>query len=223
VRQQINLYQPVFYQRRTQLSAGTATSLLGIVCVALSLWRIYGGQQEAQLEKDVQSAQAQEQQQAEFARIVGASQATRPNLIDLQAQAKRLGTELTERKRALALLRSGAAGTTVGFADRLEALARRRVEGVWLDRIVLGGAIGVSSLAGRTWDPTLVPRYLQALAAEPALRGTRFDEFDIGEPPAADTDSAGAADFKTPQKERTATRFRASSIAPPSTLARNGS
>jgi hypothetical protein len=148
----------------------------------------------------------------------------------VQAEAKKLAAQLGERRHVLDLLRSGAAGTTAGFAGRLEALARRRVDGVWLDHIVLGGAGGVSSLAGYTLNPDLVPRYFQALAAEPALRGTRFEEFRIGEPPNLDTGSAGAVGSSSvddaagatsasrsnaPQTARGTTRFRASNPAAP--------
>ena len=234
MRQQINLYQPVLSTQSTPLSASTATLLLGTVCAALSLWWLYGERQVTNLEKEVRSAQAQQQQQAALVRVLGAAQANRANPVDLQARARQLGMQLTERQRILALLRSGELGTTDGFADRLAALARQRIEGVWLDHIVLSGASGVSSLAGRALDPNLVPRYLQALAAEQHLRGTRFDEFHIGPP--SDTDPAGAAtlpstgdpgsgaDAKAPQKAPSAAmRFRASSAAPPPTQTRSSS
>jgi hypothetical protein len=233
MRQQINLYQPVFDEKRTRLSARTAASMLGIVCTALLFWRIYGGRQVTQLVKEVQSVRAQQQRQAELAGAAGAAQASRGNPVSLQAHAKQLATQLRERQRVLELLRSGAAGASGGFADRLEALARRRVDGVWLDHVVLGSAGGVSSLAGHTLDPNLVPRYFQALAAEPALQGTRFDEFRIGEPPNSDTGSAGAAgspsagdaagvtDSKAPPKAPRVTRFRASSAAPPTPQSRS--
>ena len=72
MRQQINLYQPVFHRQRTRLSAHTAVSVLGILCVALSLWRIYGGRQITQLLRDVQSGRAQLQRQSELAAAAGA-------------------------------------------------------------------------------------------------------------------------------------------------------
>jgi hypothetical protein len=234
MRQQINLYQPVLSGQRTPLSARTATLLLGTVCAALSLWWLYGATQVANLEEELQSAQAQEQRQAALVRVLGTAQANRAKPVDLQARARQLGTQLTERRRILALLQSGELGTTEGFADRLAALARQRVEGVWLDHIVLSGAPGVSSLAGRALDPNLVPPYLQALAADQHLRGTRFDEFHIGPP--LDTDPAGAAtshsagdrgsgtDAEVPQKAPAAAiGFRASSVAPPPTQTRSSS
>jgi hypothetical protein len=234
MRQQINLYQPVLSVQQTPLSASSATLLLGAVCAALSLWWLYGEIQVTNLEEEVQSAQAQQQREAALVRVLGAAQANRANPVVLQARARQLGMQVTERQRILALLRSGEIGTTDGFADRLAALAHQRIEGVWLDHIVLTGASGVSSLAGRALDPNLVPRYLQALAAEQHLRGTRFDEFHIGQP--SDTDTAAAAtvpgagdpgsgaDAKVPQKAPPAAmRFRASSVAPPPAQTRSSS
>jgi hypothetical protein len=226
MRQQINLYQPAFHEQRTRLSARTAASVLGIVCGALLLWRFYGGRQVTQLVRDVQSVRAQQQRQSELARSEGVALATGGNPVSLQARAKELAIRLKARQRALELLRSGAAGTTGGFADGLEALARQRVDGVWLDRIVLGAGGGISSLTGHTLDPNLVPQYFQALAREPALRGTRFNEFRIGELAKSDAgsaridslragDAAGATNAEAPKAAPGAIRFDASNATPP--------
>jgi hypothetical protein len=235
MRQQINLYQAAFHEPRTRLSAHTAAAVVGIVCVALLLWRVYGGRQITQLVNDVQGARAQLQRQSQFAATTGAQRAARGNPSSLQAQAKQLATQVRERQRALEFLQSGAAGAAGGFADRLEALARRHVDGVWLDHIELGSASGVSSLAGHALDANLVPRYFQALAGEPALRGARFDEFRIGEPPNPCASPAGAMeprngctatgamDSKPPPSTPGAIRFRASNAAQPPLQSRGSS
>src|SRR5262249_47615624 len=115
--QQINLYQPVFHARRTRLSARDAASLLGIVCAALVLWRIYAGRQVTQLAKEVQIVRAQQQRESELAGAAGAARARRGNPLSLQVQAKQLATQLEDRQRALGLLQSGSASATGGFAD----------------------------------------------------------------------------------------------------------
>jgi hypothetical protein len=214
MRQQINLYQPVFYEQRTRLSARSAVSMLGIACVALSLWRIYGGHQLTLLSRKEQSVRSQLQRQTELAAAAGAAQAAHGSLVSLQAQAKQLATQLRERQHVLELLQGGSAAAAGGFADRLEALARRRVDGVWLDRIVLVGSAGVYSLAGYTSDPNLVPRYFQTLSMEPALRGTRFDEFRIGGPRGAGTDAVDAVDSVGSTDANGATHSITSQTAP---------
>jgi hypothetical protein len=235
MRQQINLYQAAFHERSTPLAARTALAALGIVCVALLLWQIYDGREVAQLVTEVQAAQAQTQRQSELAAAVAAALATRGSPASLQARAKHLAALLGERRRVLELLQNGVAGSAGGFADRLEALARRRVDGIWLDHIVLGDAVGVSSLAGHTLDPDLVPQYFHALAAEQALRGTRFDDFRIGASPNHDAasgdapngpgagDAASVIGSKAPQPTSGATRFRASGASPLTTQPKGNS
>ena len=179
MRQEINLYQPGSDVQLFRLSAATAAWMLGILCGVLLLWRVYEGRQVTQLEADVQSAKSQQQRQSEIARAAGVAQAARGGAVNFQEKARLLATQLKERQHALEVLGGGSAGVPGGFADRLEVFARRRVEGVWLDHIVLDGASGINSLAGHTLDPNLVPRYFQGLAGEPALRGTRFQDFRI--------------------------------------------
>jgi hypothetical protein len=110
----------------------------------------------------------------------------------LQVQVTKLSAEITARHQALEILRNGGAGQTGGFAQRLEALARRHTDGLWIDRVVLSGTTGAMSVAGATVNPDLVPTYLRALAGESALTGTRFDQLTI-ERPARSTDSADSA------------------------------
>jgi hypothetical protein len=61
---------------------------------------------------------------------------------------------------------------------------------LWIKRIDLGSASGSMGLSGGTLDPDLVPRYLKALASEPALKGTRFDDFSIEREKDAAADAA---------------------------------
>jgi len=77
VRQQINLYQPVFHAQRTRLSARDAASMLGIVCAVLLLWRMYSGRQVTQLAREVQIVRAQQQRESELAGAAGAARARR--------------------------------------------------------------------------------------------------------------------------------------------------
>ena len=117
------------------------------------------------------------------------------------------------------LLKSGAAGQTTGFAGRMEGLARRHVDGLWIDSLMISGTNGSMSIAGATLDADIVPEYLQNLAREPVLNGTRFDEFIIERPvrvasktePAAE-DASGVATDKPKAVERFI-RFKAGSSA----------
>jgi hypothetical protein len=75
-----------------------------------------------------------------------------------------------------------------GFATRLRAFAARHVDGIWLDRLMLGANVDAVSVSGTTLSPDSVPRYLRSLAHDPALKGGRIDEFFIEKPRARDKD-----------------------------------
>src|SRR4029453_11240848 len=122
------------------------------------------------------------------------------------------------RKRALLVLQQGAAGQTTGFAPRLEALARRHVEGLWIDGLVLSGTNGSMSVRGLALNADTVPVYLQNLAQERALAGTRFDDFVIERPGREPSQETSGSEETSGVKPRPATvekhiRFRAGSKA----------
>jgi len=100
----------------------------------------------------------------------------------------------------------GAASPATGFAARLEALARRQIDGLWLHNIVLGSGEGRLALRGATVDAKLVPAYLAAIAQEPALAGERFDKLAMrrakqDEAPAQLLFDLGAPGLKFPVPE----------------------
>jgi hypothetical protein len=183
MRQQINLYQPsAAAMVRQVLSASTVMIGGGIIIATLAAIAGYGAWEISRLSDGVALVREHHRTQAIMrdAGVNADGEIQTPE--EVEAQNKTLRAELASRKRAVELLEGGAAGKPAGFAVRLEALARRHVDGLWLDRLVLGSDVGMMNLAGSTLDPDLVPRYLQSLASDPALEGTRFDRFAIEQP-----------------------------------------
>lgn len=182
MRQQINLYQPIFNQERKQLSGATVAIGLGLIVamvIGISVYANYSVNTLA-LELAVMRERVVEQE-AVMARVAEL-QVARGNPTEINVRVKHLTESIAARSRALKVLQDGAAGQTTGFASRLEALARRHVEGLWIDGLMLSGTTGAMSLQGATLDADTVPAYLQGLARENALAGTRFDEFVIERP-----------------------------------------
>jgi Tfp pilus assembly protein PilN len=205
MRQQINLYQPALRAAPQLLGARTVVAAMAAVVVAhAAIWG-YGTYKVHRLEQTAQALRQEQAKQEKALAIAGTFSASRATPADLEARVKQAEAEVVGRTRALALLRAGALGRTTGFADRLEALAHGHVDGVWIDRMALSGATGSMSLGGATFDPNLVPRYLQNLGQESVLAGARFDELVIDRP----TDKSG---------ESSRVRFRASSLAVPAPL-----
>jgi len=213
MRQQINLYQPIFSEPRKPLAASTVAMIIGLVAVCLIAFSVHATLRVNKVAARVESLRNdQTRQEAVLADATAASTA-RSNPAEIEARVKKLTASLNERARALHLLKSGAAGQTTGFAARLEALAKRHVDGLWIDRLVISGSNGSMSLAGATLNADIVPAYLQSLAQEPVLAGTRFDEFSIERPAAviAVADESSTSTNK-PTREKFI-RFRAGNKA----------
>jgi hypothetical protein len=175
--QQINLHQPVARRKSGSLSAQSAGSaLLAIALALVGIW-VFAWWQLRVMRSEVEIARAQREAQ----RVLEAAQNT---LLDALSQEEldqlvaSVGAAVTVKTRAVALLQSEA-DDRAAFADRLAALARRHVEGIWLDQLTLGAGRGAMSLSGSALTPDLVPRYLQSLAADSALRGGQIDSFII--------------------------------------------
>jgi len=97
---------------------------------------------------------------------------------DLQAQIQRLQQQVTEKERLRQVLQS-AQFNTQGFSDYFVAFARQHIPGVWLTGLDITGAAEQLTLAGRSTNPELVPRYLQRLSAEKRLSGIEFRSFQM--------------------------------------------
>ena len=187
MRQQVNLYQPDAAARASELApfaAATAVLVAAAVCAGLLGFWGFGVWRVNRLGHALQTLRLEQQRQNETLAALGAARAAGVTPEQLDATVKSLTAVLDTHARALALLKEGAAGQVTGFSPRLAALARRPVEGLWLDHVVLSGLNGAMSVGGSALYPDLVPRYLRGLGAERALAGIRFDDFVIERPPA---------------------------------------
>lgn len=191
MRQQINLYQPISSREHKQVSATSMALTLGVVAVALGAFSVHETLGVHRLEREVQVLREQQTRQQAQLVTAGQLQSTRANAADIEARVKALTTTLGERTNALRVLQSGGAGQTIGFAARMEALARRHVDGLWIDALVMSGTNGSMSLSGGTVDANIVAAYLRSLSSESVLSGTRFDDFIIERPSVAAAEASG--------------------------------
>lgn len=215
--QQINLYQPIFSEPHKPLSSRTFGLAFAVIIAALVGYSIYANARLSVLQQSVEALRTQQAEQESLMAATGEANAAREKPAVVEARVRMLEGTIAGRRGALAVLEAGAAGQTSGFASRMEALARRHVEGLWIDKLVLSGTNGAMSLGGATLDADTVPVYLRSLAQERVLSGTRFDEFMIERPktvtqPALATEED--ADGKPVKKQAAApahVRFRAGS------------
>jgi hypothetical protein len=179
VEQQVNLYQPILGAEKRLFSARAIGICLGFLAFSLAALGGYGAWRTSRVERAI--AEIEKRQSADLMAAERTGMALQPgkSAAQLDAEAKDLAAEIAARERALAIVRLGAASPATGFAARLEALARRQVEGLWLHDVVVGSGEGRLSMRGNALDPKLVPAYLAALAQEPALAGVRFDKLTM--------------------------------------------
>jgi Tfp pilus assembly protein PilN len=175
--QQVNLYQPILGAEK-RLFSGQA-SLIGLLVVALCLAGIAGFGAWHTTGAESAIARLEQQQGLALERASRADISLRPTatLPELDAQAHAMALSIAARERALEAVHRGAASPVSGFAARLEALAHRQREGLWLRAILLSD--GHMAVRGGTTDPAFVPDYVSALSAEPALAGVQFDRLSL--------------------------------------------
>jgi hypothetical protein len=179
VEQQVNLYQPILGAEKHLFSARAIGVCLALL--AVSLWTLgsYGAWRTSRVERSI--AELEKRQAAELvtAERMGVTLHPGKSVAELDAEAKDLAADIAARERALAIVRLGAASPATGFAARLEALALRQVDGLWLQDVLVGSGDGRLAMRGKVLDPKLVPAYLAALAQDPALAGVRFDKLTM--------------------------------------------
>ncbi len=176
--QEINLYQPAAKGVRGALSASSTRTTLVLVSVMLAgLWG-FAFWQTGRLEEVAQVVRNQQEAQAAMSAAQGPQLAGLSDE-EIELLLTRLGAEIDNKSRALALLNGESPRRAAGFSSRLRAFGARHIDGIWLDRLTFGAHIESVSVSGSTASPDSVPRYLRSLAADPALKGGQIDEFVI--------------------------------------------
>lgn len=183
MRQQINLYNPLFRRQRKMFSAvhmaqALAVLLLGCALIYGSAWR---------LSKQI------EQRAAESNRL---AEATRVSLVDatarfgprqpsklLQEEVTRMEEQGASRRQLLELMGRGELGNTRGFSGYLLALSRQTMAGLWITGFRVVGTGSEMAIDGRALQPELVPAFINTLKREPLLAGQNFSTLDMKLPP----------------------------------------
>jgi hypothetical protein len=179
--QEINLYQPVSKGVRGALSARSTGMVFGIVAATLLGIYAFAWYQVDHLQNAVQVVRNQQAAQAAMTAAQGV-QLDALSDEELDALLKKLEASRDSKSRAMALLANEGSGGVSGFSTRLRAFGMRHVEGIWLDKLLMGANVESVSVSGTTLLPDNVPRYLRSLAQDPALKGGKIDEFVIEKP-----------------------------------------
>ena len=183
--QEINLYQPVSKGVRGMLSARSTSMVFAIVGATLvGLW----GFAWWQTDKLRDAAQVVRNQQVAQSAMAAAQGPQLDSLSDeeLDLLIRKLDDAVYSKSCAVDKLADESRGGVPGFSTRLRAFGQRHIDGIWLDRLMLGPEVQYVSVSGSALSPDVVPRYLRSLAQDPALKGGKIDEFLIEKPRRAD-------------------------------------
>lgn len=182
MKQQVNLYRPIFRKQEKKFSAlamlqAGAAIFVGVAIIyALLYWHVHGLRHEL--------AQTERYLAASSKRLHDVSRQLAPSAKSqlLEQEVARLERQVAGRLRVQDLLARGLFSNTTGYSEFFVAFARQHVSGVWLTGFDITGAGEDMRLQGRATDPAQVPRYVQRLSAEPALAGKEFKVFVLSRP-----------------------------------------
>lgn len=180
--QQINLYQPIFRKEEKKFSTVAMMQAVGLVAVGVVALYGYSWWQSQALKTELKRVEqghaAASKRLADVTKKFGMGKG--PGLLD--SEIARLENEVVAKQQLREILQRGIFSNTAGFSNYLVSFARQRVPGVWLTGFDITGAAEEMSLAGRTTNPELVPRYMQKLSSEKTLSGIEFRTFQMNRP-----------------------------------------
>jgi predicted RNA-binding Zn ribbon-like protein len=189
VKQQVNLYQPIFRRQRKVFSAVTMLQVAGVVVLGLAMLYGYGRFQAGAVRADLATLAAQrDAAQAQLATLT-AELAAQRDTRELTARLQQAEQTLATKRRLLRWLGEQGVDRSDGFSAHVEGLARQHRPGLQLTEVGLAGSGRQIRLAGRTADAAELVRFLRRLGDEAAFAGVEFRDVRI----ARDDDPAVAS------------------------------
>jgi MSHA biogenesis protein MshI len=182
--QQINLFNPAFQQQKKFFTSAAMAATLGVLTVALVGTAIHGKLRVAALQADADAGAARlEEAHKRLAEAETEFAARKADPLVAQ-ELSRAQADLLALKRVAGRIEGGELGNTEGYAEYFRALARQRVEGLWLTGVNIAGAGREIGVRGRAMDAALVPGFLGRLRNERIMQGKPVGSLQIGEAPA---------------------------------------
>ncbi|MGD8742728.1 MAG: PilN domain-containing protein, partial [Granulosicoccaceae bacterium] len=181
--QQVNLYQPMFRRQEKRFSARTLLVLFAATAIVFSAVYAYARWNVHALQKQLTELQAQYQTELKRIDELARQYPLQRKSQQAQARLEKLRRERSAREKLINVLRGQTLGNTDGFSAHLEAMSRRRVQGMWLTDFHLSGSGERVSIKGGSLSAELVPQFLQKLSDEEAFAGTEFRVFRMQRDP----------------------------------------
>ncbi len=217
--QQVNLYTEEFRPKKDLLAFRNmlaVAAVLLVVCVLYSAYLAWDVRTHEQTLAVLNTANSSMQQEVDG---LQAQLEARARDSRLQNENEVLKIRLHNTRLLLAAIEEGIndEGIRQRFGDILLALAKHRIEPVWLSQIQILESGERLSLVGHTREPDQVPVYLRSLGQEAALSGRSFNLFNIEQPeqtPELRTFKVDTQAADVPDAQKQSGKRQASSNAP---------
>jgi Tfp pilus assembly protein PilN len=174
MKQQINLYQPMFRRIRPVFAARSMLRGLAFAILGLGSLYAYAAWQVHALQGEVDGLAGQRTVAVEQLTRLEQTVPQRERSRLLASEVERLEEEVERRRELIDVLAERVTGEAYGFSSHLAGLARQRVEGLWLTRLAIRDSGESLELGGSALRPELVPTLVQRLADEPVFEGATF-------------------------------------------------
>jgi len=179
MRQQINLYQPIFRKQKKVFSAVAMLQITGFFIVVLGGIYLYSKVQLQPFREELDRNNEQLLKLTGRIEVVSGDLASRQAGGIIKGELERAEVELERINLARNALTSGAIGNSAGFSAYLEAFAESHVNGAWLTSFNLEAGGRKMTINGVSIDPELVPIYIKRLAEAEVFDNSNFNTVEL--------------------------------------------
>jgi len=179
VKQQINLYQPMFRKQEKVFSAVAMLQIIVFFTVILIGIYAYSLSQLQPFHAELDKTLKQFDKLSKQIEIIAQALPRRAESKLIVNEIARLTKELQHRQKVKDALSKGSFGSTDGFSGYFEALAKGHISGIWLTGIHIAQGGALLSFNGKSIDPELIPVYLKRLSKEPVFNNRAFNILEM--------------------------------------------
>lgn len=178
--QQINLYQEEFQVGYNWKKIGVTGSvvLLVLIFVGINAYQVYATNQ---LRVKLVSKQNTLKSLGQSYAILEKKEKPKARDMNLVAELERIKQSNIEKLRALNYLSGNDAGNMTGFSFLLQGLGKNRdsINDLWLKKIQFSTGGYDMRLSGSSYQPELLPKFIQTLSDEVIYKDREFREIEI--------------------------------------------
>jgi hypothetical protein len=177
IRQQINLYDERFREKKLLLSAAQVASILLLLLTGIGGWSYLVQTDLNQVRQENLMVKASRQSLTSELNQVSAELTKLSADSGIDEKIGRVSREVNARKKVLAFVSANQFGSGQGFSSYLVALSELHVNNVWLEGISL--AENYIRIRGSALKAESVPEYFGQFNEQAVFHGNRFNIFTL--------------------------------------------